>query len=552
MKNVLITGCSGLLGTYLIKKFLTIQNSYKVIGVDIVDTKLNFKQPNFVFEKLDLTDEKNIKYLFDKYKPDLVINSFGIKGSPLKAKNQPVDFLYPSLKINTEIINQSYKNNSWLIFVSSVGVYSPAEKFVESDVWKTLPSENDWYPSWSKRVGELLLESYKVQYGYDKWSIIRPANIFGDYDDFSGNGTVISSTIKKIWESDGTLECWGDGTPTRDFVYGYDVSEAIYKMYINNIHDIVNFGSGEEITIKSMIENLILISKKDIKINWDSSKPNGDLRRQMDTTKQEKYDLLPTTSFKRALERTYNYYTSQFKTEDLPFLRKDLFDSGFYVGKLEEIFTDMDTLNGKIEELKSLSKTKKHYSARFDYNLSNEEPKYKISLNEEEYAEREKYVKENKRTTVQKWWESTDPIFNELKSYFNDEVAKYLKKIYPESIGNETHNCNFTLYENGDFITPHRDGFNISRYCVILIYLSDEKDYNDGGGELVILENGVEVVVPPIKGNFAILDFTRNNANHAVNIVKNNFVRFTYINFYQNRYLHLEEMNKQNNNKNDK
>ena len=55
MKNVLITGCSGLLGTYLIKKFLTIQNSYKVIGVDIVDTKLNFKQPNFVFEKLDLT-----------------------------------------------------------------------------------------------------------------------------------------------------------------------------------------------------------------------------------------------------------------------------------------------------------------------------------------------------------------------------------------------------------------------------------------------------------------------------------------------------------------
>ena len=139
-----------------------------------------------------------------------------------------------------------------------------------------------------------------------------------------------------------------------------------------------------------------------------------------------------------------------------------------------------------------------------------------------------------------------------MKSYFNDEVAKYLKKIYPESIGNETHNCNFTLYENGDFITPHRDGFNISRYCVILIYLSDEKDYNDGGGELVILENGVEVVVPPIKGNFAILDFTRNNANHAVNIVKNNFVRFTYINFYQNRYLHLEEMNKQNNNKNDK
>ena len=486
----------------------------------------------------------NIIYLFDKYKPDLVINSFGIKGSPLKAKNQPVDFLYPSLKINTEIINQSYKNNSWLIFVSSVGVYSPSEKFSEDDVWKTLPSENDWYPSWSKRIGELLLESYKVQYGYDKWSIIRPANIFGDYDDFSGNGTVISTTIKKIWESDGTMECWGDGSPTRDFVYGYDVAEAIYKMYTEKIHDIVNFGSGEEITIKSMIEDLILISKKNISINWDSTKPNGDLRRQMDITRQEKYNLLPTTSFKQALEKTYYYYISQFKAGDLSFLRKDLFDSGFYVGTLDEIFTDIDTLNGKIEELKLLSKTKEHYSARFDYNLSNDEPKYKISLNEEEYEERGKFVKENNKKVVQRWWETSSPVFNELKANFNDEVEKYLKRIYPESIGNGSHNSNFTLYENGDFITPHRDGFNISRYCVILIYLSDEKDYNNGGGELVILENGVEVVVSPIKGNFAILDFTRNNANHAVNPVKNDFVRYTYINFYQNEKIHLEEMEK--------
>jgi GDP-L-fucose synthase len=547
MKKILITGCSGLLGTYLIKRFLYDHNSFKVIGVDINDLKLDFKQSNFIFEKLDLTDEKNIKYLFETYNPDVVVNAFGIKGSPLKAKNQPVDFLYPSLKINTEIINQSYKNNSWLIFVSSVGVYSPSEKFSEDDVWKTLPSENDWYPSWSKRIGELLLESYKVQYGYDKWSIIRPANIFGDYDDFSGNGTVISTTIKKIWESDGTMECWGDGSPTRDFVYGYDVAEAIYKMYTERIHDIVNFGSGEEITIKSMIEDLISISKKDISITWDSSKPNGDLRRQMDITRQEKYNLLPTTSFRQALEKTYYYYISQFKVEDLSFLRKDLFDSGFYVGTLDEIFTDMDILNGKIEELKLLSKTKDYYSARFDYNLNHDEPKYKISLNEEEYKEREKFIKENNRITVQKWWESTGPVFNELKSYFNDEVVKYLRKIYPESIGNESHNSNFTLYENGDFITPHRDGFNKSRYCVILIYLSDEKDYNNGGGELVIMENGIEVVVPPIKGNFAILDFTRNNPNHAVNVVKNDFVRYTFIDFYQNQKLHSEEMNKQNN-----
>jgi GDP-L-fucose synthase len=548
MKKILITGCSGLLGTYLIKKFLVPQEpgNYFIVGVDINDPKIETKDKNFKFEKLDLTKDESIKYLFSTYKFDLVINAFGIKGSPIRAKEKPVDFLYPSLKINTEIINQCHKNDIWLVFVSSVGVYSPAEKFVEDDVWKTLPSENDWYPSWSKRTGELLLEAYKVQYGYDKWSIIRPANIFGDYDDFSGNGTVISSTIKKIWESEGKLECWGDGSPTRDFVYGKDVAEAIFKMYNNKINDIVNFGSGEEITIKSMVEDLISISKKNIKVTWDTTKPNGDLRRQMDITKQKKYDLLPTTPFKRALERTYYYYISQFRTEI--FNTRELYDKGFYVGNINEIFDNIEELDQKIEELKSYSLTKDHYSARFDYNLSEGETKYKISINEEEYAEREKYVKENNRITVQKWWESTSPIFNGLKSYFDEKVDKYITKVYPESEGVISNGTNFTLYENGDFITPHRDGFNKSRYCVILIYLSDEKDYNDGGGELVIMENGVEVVVPPVKGNFAILDFTRNNPNHAVNVVKNDFIRYTYINFIQNRIIHNEEMEEMNKN----
>jgi GDP-L-fucose synthase len=239
-----------------------------------------------------------------------------------------------------------------LIFVSSVGVYSPAEKFVESDVWKTLPSEHDWFPSWSKRIGEILLESYKVQYNYDNWSIIRPANIFGDYDDFSGGGTVISSTIKKIYEANenDTIECWGDGSPIRDFVYGADVADAIFKLYTNNIKDVVNFGSGEEITIKSMVENLVEISGKNLKIQWDPSKPNGDMRRQMDVTKQKEYNLLPETSFKRALNRTYYYYASRFPNPNLKIYTKDLLDKGYYIGDLDEIIDDLGEVYGNLDE----------------------------------------------------------------------------------------------------------------------------------------------------------------------------------------------------------
>jgi GDP-L-fucose synthase len=306
MKKILITGCNGLVGIHLVKK--CIENGYDVVGVDKTNTSAHLADLNFKYYNLDLIIEENIKNVFEFEKPDVVFNCFGIKGSPLKAKTQPVDFLYPSFKINTEIINQCAKNNIYLCFVSSVGVYAPSEKFVEDSVWKTLPSEADWFPSWSKRMGEILLESYKVQYGYERWSIIRPANIFGEYDNFDGNGTVIATQCKKISEASDEIEAWGDGTPIRDFVYAGDVANAILDLYERNLHTTINFGAGEEITIKSMIEELIKISGKDISIKWDASKPNGDMRRQMDTTKQIELDLLPKLGFKEALEITYNHY----------------------------------------------------------------------------------------------------------------------------------------------------------------------------------------------------------------------------------------------------
>jgi len=305
MKKVLITGVNGLVGTHLLKKCLN--EGYKVVGVDLKKGK-QLPTTGWEFVQEDLTKPFAIESLFMNHKFEAVFNCFGVKGSPIRAKDKPVDFLYPSFKINTEIINQCALQNIWLVFVSSVGVYAPAEKFEEDSVWKTLPGEADWFPSWSKRMGEILLEAYSVQYNYHNWAIIRPANIFGEYDDFTGKGTVIASTIKKIVEATDEIEAWGDGSPIRDFVYAGDVADAILKLYTSKIHTTINFGAGEEITIKSMIETLIKISGKDLKINWNTSKPNGDLRRQMDTTKQEQIGLLPTLGFESALKKTYEYY----------------------------------------------------------------------------------------------------------------------------------------------------------------------------------------------------------------------------------------------------
>ena len=306
MKKILVTGSSGLVGTHLIEKLLS--KGYEVIGVDFNPPVKTIDNQNFKFISFDLRNQTDVTLLFNDFKFDGVINAFGIKGSPVKALESPLDFLEPSIKVNTNIIDNCFKHNSWLVFMSSVGVYPTAETFVEDDMWKSLPSKNDWYPSWSKRIPELYLEAYKIQYKWEGWSIVRPANIFGEYDNFGEGSTVIASTIKKVYEADDEIEAWGDGTPTRDFIYAGDVADACIKCLEDRLHITSNLGSGEDISIKRMIETVSEVSGKNIQINWDTTKPNGDMKRKMDTTIQSEYGLLPKLGFEEGIKVTYKYY----------------------------------------------------------------------------------------------------------------------------------------------------------------------------------------------------------------------------------------------------
>ena len=304
--RILVTGCSGLVGTHVVERLL--KQNYSVHGIDIVDMKLSINDNRFYFAKCDLRESDEVEHIFNTWEFDGVINCFGIKGSPIRAKEKPLDFLEPSIKVNINIIENCHKHDCWLVFMSSVGVYEPAEEFVEDTVWKTLPSPNDWFPSWSKRIPELYLEAYKVQHGYDKWTIVRPANIFGEYDNFGEGATVIGATCRKVYESYGEIEAWGDGTPTRDFIYAGDVADGCIKCYEDKLHITTNLGSGEEISIKRMIETVAKVSGKEIKINWDTSKPNGDMRRRMSTKIQEEFGLLPKLGFEEGIKETYTYY----------------------------------------------------------------------------------------------------------------------------------------------------------------------------------------------------------------------------------------------------
>jgi GDP-L-fucose synthase len=531
MKKVLITGCNGLVGSYL--RDLCLDNGWKVTGVDRNATKRITRDFNYKFKKLDLLIEQNIIDLFKDEKYDVVFNCFGIKGSPVRAKNSPVDFLYPSFKINTEIINQCYLNDTWLVFVSSVGVYSPAEKFSEDDVWKTLPSESDWFPSWSKRMGELLLESYRVQYGYNKWTIVRPANIFGEYDDFSGSGTLISTMVKKVYESSGEIEAWGDGTPIRDFVYGKDVALSLIKLYEKEINDIVNCGSGIEVSIKDVVEEIIKASGKEISVKWDSSKPNGDLRRLMDTTRQEIHGIMPKTKFSDAILNVYKYYSGLFE-EELPVISKDdLLVEGAYVGKISDFLEEdeLELFKEMIEDVKEYSSEDIENRLSCKYNYDDIVNEYDHNIPPSKVAERDAFIRKNKYHVWQKWWDFRYP----KESYFSEIAIKILKDLYPQAaaaLDEAKISGSMALFEDGHFIDIHNDGANEGRLCVIIFYLSDPSAHNNGGGELrIITSTGKEFTIDPVFDNFCVMDFAKNNIKHEVKMVNNGFKRYTYINF---------------------
>jgi GDP-L-fucose synthase len=303
-KKVLVTGGTGLIGRELVELLLGCGADVTVASLD--DGARCPKDASFI--RADLRDyETCLKLALDA---DVVFHLMGIKGSPKMSKERPADFFVPLLQCNTNMMEAAFRADvEWYLFTSSVGVYAPADLMTEDSVWKTFPSPNDKYPGWAKRMGELQAEVYKVQYGWDKVSIVRPANVYGRYDNFDpANAMVIPSLIRRIVDGENPLVCWGDGTPIRDFIHARDVAIGMMHMVDRSVTEPVNLGSGTGITIKELVETLVEISDEKPPVVWDSSKPNGDAIRLFDMTRAKSYEFEPTVSFKEGLREVYNFY----------------------------------------------------------------------------------------------------------------------------------------------------------------------------------------------------------------------------------------------------
>lgn len=300
-QKVLVTGGAGMIGRALVK--LLVEQGAEVYLVDLKSSDIPHGVAG-VYKK-DLCFFDNCMEVCEGM--DYVFHLAGVKGSPQKTAKQPADFFVPMLQFNTNMMEAAREANvKWYLFTSSVGVYSPAEIFFEDDVWSTFPSPNDRFAGWAKRMGELQAQAYKIQYGWDKVSIVRPANVYGPHDTFEGeNAMVIPSLIKKGFEND-ILEVWGDGSPIRDFIYADDVALGMIHAVEKGITEPINLGSGDGVTIKFIAEFIGEQFNKPVK--WDVSKPMGDAKRLFSMARANSKGFYPKTSISVGLRQTIEWY----------------------------------------------------------------------------------------------------------------------------------------------------------------------------------------------------------------------------------------------------
>ncbi|MBZ0156989.1 MAG: NAD-dependent epimerase/dehydratase family protein [Alphaproteobacteria bacterium] len=239
---------------------------------------------------------------------DFVFHMAGIKGSIEVTKTKPASFFVPLLMFNTNVLEASRLNKvEKLVYTSSIGAYSSAEVFRETENLEGPPM--DMFPGWAKRMAEMQIKAYKIQYGMENFSVVRPCNVYGPGDNFDPeNAMVIPTLMYRIYRKEDPVLIWGDGTAVRDFAYSRDVAEGvILALYHGTKTDFVNLGSGKGVTIRELVETLHLFL--DFNYQFDTTKPSGFPKRVMDISLAEKLiDYHPDTSLLDGLKETWDWF----------------------------------------------------------------------------------------------------------------------------------------------------------------------------------------------------------------------------------------------------
>jgi len=265
----------------------------------------------------DLTRETDVERLYRDARPDVVVHLAAEVGGIGANRENPGRFFYANAAMGLHLIEHARRVN--LRKFVQVGTICAYPKFTpvpfrEEDLWNGYPEETNAPYGVAKKALLVMCQAYREQYGLNAIYLL-PVNLYGPRDNFDLNSShVIPALIRKCLEAkergDDRIVCWGDGSPTREFLYVEDAAEGIVlatERY--DSPDPVNLGSGREISIRDLVELIARLTGFDGKIEWDTTKPNGQPRRCLDTTRaRERFGFTAQTDFEEGLRRTIAWY----------------------------------------------------------------------------------------------------------------------------------------------------------------------------------------------------------------------------------------------------
>jgi GDP-L-fucose synthase len=274
---------------------------------------------------LDLTNQQAVNSFFQSHQIDQVYLAAAKVGGIHANNEYPAEFIYENLMIEANIIHAAHTSNvQKLLFLGSSCIYPKnAEQPMKESALLTgiLESTNEPYAI-AKIAGIKLCESYNRQYGRDYRSVM-PTNLYGPNDNYHPeNSHVIPALIRRFHEakvnSDASVTVWGTGKPRREFLYVDDMAEAsifvmnldkdIYQKHTESMVSHINVGSGEDCTIRELVETVVKVIKFDGEIEFDTKRPDGAPRKLMNVSKLEKMGWKSRTSLESGLELAYKSY----------------------------------------------------------------------------------------------------------------------------------------------------------------------------------------------------------------------------------------------------
>ena len=301
-RRICVTGGAGFLGSYILAG-LKHRGAREVVAPSV--------------KEFDLVQPEAVRKMLSQAQPDLVLHLAANVGGIGANRARPAEFFHDNLLMGVQMLHESWKAGvKKFVAVGTVCAYpkfTPVP-FREQDLWNGYPEETNAPYGLAKKMLLVQAQAYRAQYGFNAIHLI-PVNLYGPRDNFDlATSHVIPALIRKCLDAqrtgEDTVVVWGDGTPTREFLFAEDAAEAILlaaERY--DSAEPVNLGSGQEISILDLAREIARLVGFEGRIVWDTTRPNGQPRRALDVTRaREQFGFMAKTSLEDGLRRTVEWY----------------------------------------------------------------------------------------------------------------------------------------------------------------------------------------------------------------------------------------------------